>query len=211
MPWIILGIIISYFLGSIPTAYIFGRVLKGIDIRNFGSGNVGATNALRVLGKTAGLTVLLIDMLKGFLAVFFVGDYILLKGTGLSEDILRIILGLSCILGHNWTLFLNFKGGKGVATTFGVLIGLAFKIYGFGIILGLIILVWLVTFIFVRIVSVSSVLAGMALPIFIILFKPSQGFSNGLVFFSLLIAIFIVLRHRSNLKRVLQGKEPRLK
>ena len=205
---IILAVIISYLIGSIPTAYIFGRVLKGIDIRKFGSGNVGATNAFRVLGKRAGIAVLFIDVLKGIFPVIFIGDYILLKGPIIpSLDILRIILGLSCVAGHNWTLFLNFKGGKGVATTFGVLIGLSFKVYGFGMVLGLVILTWLITFIFVRIVSVSSVLAGIATPIFMILFNKR---SKGLIFFGILVAIFIILRHLPNLKRFFQGKEKKL-
>jgi len=207
---LILAIAISYLVGSMPTAYIFGRLLKGIDIRNFGSGNVGATNALRVLGKGAGITVLFIDLLKGLLPVVFIGDYILFKGTELPSDVLRIVLGFCSILGHNWTVFLNFKGGKGVATTFGVLIGLALKIYGFNIILGLIILVWFLSFFVTRIVSISSVLAGITFPILMVLFKHSKGFSNGLIFFSFLAAIFIILRHLPNLKRVVQGKEPRL-
>ncbi|MFA5410625.1 MAG: glycerol-3-phosphate 1-O-acyltransferase PlsY [Candidatus Omnitrophota bacterium] len=210
MLWIILAIATSYLLGSIPTAYIFGRLLKGVDIRKFGSGNVGATNALRLLGKRAGLAVLSLDMLKGILAVIFVADYALSKSALLSGDLLRAILGASCIFGHNWTIFLNFKGGKGVAATFGVLIGLAFKISGFNIILALVILVWLITFIIIRIVSLSSLLAGIALPVFMLLFRDSRNFSNGLVFFSLLITVFIFLRHRSNLKRLLRGKEPRL-
>lgn len=203
MVWIILGIIISYLIGSIPTAYIAGKILKGIDIRKAGSGNVGATNALRVLGKKAGISVLLIDILKGVFAVILVGDYILSQGITDTGGMLRIILGLSCISGHNWTIFLNFKGGKGVAASLGVLIGLAFKIEGFGLILGLVILTWLITFSCVRIVSVASVLAGIALPVFMILFKHSKI----LVFFSVIMAIFIIFRHRSNLKRVIQGKE----
>lgn len=206
MLWIILGIIISYLIGSIPTAYIAGRILKGIDIRKTGSGNVGATNALRVLGKKAGISVLLIDILKGVFAVIVAGDYILTKGISDTGGILRIVMGLSCISGHNWTIFLNFKGGKGVAASLGVLIGLSFKIAGFSLILGLVMLTWLIAFICVRIVSVSSVLSAVSLPVFMVIFKQSRI----LIFFSLIMAFFIVFRHRSNLKRVIQGKEPQL-
>jgi glycerol-3-phosphate acyltransferase PlsY len=220
MLWIIFGIIISYFLGSIPTAYIFGRLLKGIDIRNFGSGNVGATNALRVLGKPAGITVLLLDMLKGFLAVVFLGDFIGLRATlcppGFdcyasfsripSSEVLRLILGLSCICGHNWTVFLRFKGGKGVATTFGVLLGLAIKIAGLKLAVGLAILTWLVVFIIARIVSVASVITGISLPIYMILFEQSPA----LIFLSIILSAFIILRHQSNLKRLFTGKEKRV-
>jgi len=203
---LIIGIIVSYFIGSIPTAYIFGWVLKGIDIRKFGSGNVGATNAMRVLGKPAGMTVLALDILKGFLAVVFLGDFMALRIAGLSEETLRIILGLSCISGHNWTIFLRFKGGKGVATTFGVLLGLAVKIGGLKVILGLAILTWLGVFMITRIVSVASILTGISLPIYTVLFKQSPA----LVFLSIILAIFILLRHRANLKRIFQGKEKRL-
>jgi len=206
MLWIILGIVISYLLGSIPTAYIAGRLLKNIDIRKFGSGNVGATNALRVLGKRAGISVLLIDALKGALAVTFLSDLVLMQVPVLPNDISQLILGVSCIFGHNWTIFLGFKGGKGVATTFGVLIGLSFKIPGLGIVLSLVLLSWLAIFLITRIVSFASVLCCAVMPVFMVLFKQSSA----LVIFSLLIAGFIIYRHYSNLVRIFQGKEPRL-
>lgn len=206
MLWIILGILISYLIGSIPTAYILGRILKGIDIRKFGSGNVGATNALRVLGKGAGITVLVLDILKGFIVVVFLGNLMATKITSISDDILRIILGLSCILGHNWTIFLGFKGGKGVATTFGVLLGLALKINGLNWVVGSMILTWLAVFIVIRIVSVASVFAAITLPIYMIVFKQSRI----LLLLSAILCLFIVMRHRSNLKRIFEGKETRL-
>lgn len=205
MLWI-LGILISYFIGSLPTAYIFGRLIKGIDIRNFGSGNVGATNALRVLGKGAGLAVLTLDILKGFVAVIFVGNLIGAKTTVIPEELSRIILGLSCILGHNWTIFLRFKGGKGMATTFGVLLGLSVKIASLKLIVALVILTWFLIFFLVRIVSLASIIASISLPIYMVIFKASQT----LKFLSILLSIFIILRHQSNLKRIFQGKEPRL-
>lgn len=203
---IILAIFISYLIGSIPTAYIFGRLLKGIDIRKFGSGNVGATNALRVLGKGAGITVLILDILKGFLAVVFIGNYAVSGGINISNEAIRISLGLSCISGHNWTIFLGFKGGKGIATTFGVLLGLAVNMAGFRVVLFASIITWLVVLLISRIVSIASVITGIALPIYMIIFKQS----NVLVFSSVILALFIILRHKSNLKRVFQGKETRL-
>jgi glycerol-3-phosphate acyltransferase PlsY len=207
MLWIILGLIISYFIGSIPTAYIFGRILKGIDIRKFGSGNVGATNAMRVLGKGWGIAVLFLDVLKGFLPVVFLGDFISLKTPIISSEALRIILGLSCISGHNWTLFLKFKGGKGVAATFGVLFGLSVEIPGLKLILSLMILTWLLIFLITKIVSVSSMLSAIALPVYMALFNQSKV----LISSSVILAIFIILRHKSNLKRFFRGTEPRLK
>ncbi|MDD2751620.1 MAG: glycerol-3-phosphate 1-O-acyltransferase PlsY [Candidatus Omnitrophica bacterium] len=206
MLWIIAAIIISYLFGSIPTAYLFGKIFKGVDIRNFGSGNVGATNALRVFGKRAGIIVLLLDVVKGILPVVFLADYILFRSTILSPEALRFLLGLSCICGHNWTVFLKFKGGKGVATSLGVLIGLSLKIYVFAKILGIVILIWLSSFLILRIVSLSSLLAGIAFPVAAFFFRLSWP----LIVFSLLACGFIILRHRANLIRLFQGKEPRL-
>ncbi|MEI6632163.1 MAG: glycerol-3-phosphate 1-O-acyltransferase PlsY [bacterium] len=206
MLWIITGSIISYLIGSIPNAYIFGRLLKGIDIRKEGSGNVGATNALRVLGKGPGIAVLALDILKGFLAVFVLGNLLAVKLSNISTEARSIILGLSCISGHNWTIFLGFKGGKGIATTLGVLIGLALQIPGLKLILLMVVITWLIVFIAVRIVSLASVIAAIALPIYVFLFKESSI----LVALSILLALFIVLRHKSNLQRLLKGREPRL-
>lgn len=206
MPWIILAIGVSYLAGSIPTAYFFAKTLKGIDIRKHGSGNVGATNALRVLGKKIGLTVLLLDMLKGALPVIFLGDYLAAKNIGTSSELIRVLIGISCICGHNWTVFLRFKGGKGVATTFGVLFGLGLRVAGLGLVLGLVILTWLIVFLLLRIVSIASIISVMALPIYISLFSASKV----LIASGLLLAIFIIFRHRSNLTRFFQGKEPRL-
>jgi glycerol-3-phosphate acyltransferase PlsY len=186
-----------------PTAYIFGRCLRGIDIRKFGSGNVGATNAWRVLGKGPGISILILDIFKGFAAVFFLWHLIGAKITVISDEILRIILGLSCICGHNWTVFLRFKGGKGVATTLGVLLGLSVVIGSLKIIFGLTVLTWILMVLFFRIVSIASVLSGITLPIYMVVFKQSAT----LILSSVIIAIFIVLRHKSNLQRLFRGKE----
>jgi acyl phosphate:glycerol-3-phosphate acyltransferase len=203
MLWIILGLFISYLIGSVPTAYIFVRILKGQDIRTLGSGNVGATNALRVLGKPLGVTILALDILKGFIAVVIVGDWVAAQGGIVSGEALRILLGLACVSGHNWTVFLRFKGGKGIAATFGSLLGLAFKIYGLRLVLGLVVLVWVAVFLASRIVSLSSVLAGISLPVFTALLRQS----GVLIAASLVLAVFVVVRHRSNLERIFQGKE----
>src|SRR3989338_5088795 len=120
---IMMGIILAYLTGSIPTAYIFGRMSKGIDIRQHGSGNVGATNVFRVLGKWPGTVVLMLDILKGTIAAAVVPDML-----GLTGVLHRAALALAVVCGHNWTVFLKFKGGKGVATAFGVLIGLTIRI-----------------------------------------------------------------------------------
>jgi len=205
MLWIITAVTISYLIGSIPTAYIFVRWLKGADIRQLGSGNVGATNALRILGKGPGLLVLALDIFKGFMAVFFLGNLIAPKVQAVPGEALRILLGLSCISGHNWTIFLKFRGGKGVATTLGALLALAIQISPLRLILALMVLTWLLIFLFFRIVSLASVLAGIALPIYAIIFKQSAI----LIFAGFTLCVFILLRHRTNLIRLFQGKEPR--
>lgn len=197
---ITLGILISYLVGSIPWAYIFGRLLKGIDIRQFGSGNVGATNALRVLGRGPGIVVLVLDILKGVLTVVILGQ----------TEILSIVFGLCCICGHNWTVFLKFKGGKGVATTLGVLLGLAIKISGLRLILGLLAITWLSVFAFSKIISLSSVVTAIVFPVYTVLFKRFLKQPNVLICLSIILSILIILRHKSNLKRLLQGKEPRI-
>lgn len=202
----IAALLASYLLGSIPTAYLFGKILKGIDIRKVGSGNVGATNAMRALGKGAGIAVLLLDILKGFAAVIFLADYFSGKPLIFQEQNLRIFMGLSCICGHNWTIFLQFKGGKGIATTFGVLLALALKIPGLNIVIWLVILAWFLVFITTRIVSLASICGAVALPFLCFLFKQSTG----VIMLSLLLCIFVMIRHKANLIRLSIGKEPRL-
>ncbi len=203
---IILIVTVSYLLGSIPTAYIFARILKGIDIRKFGSGNVGATNAFRALGKGWGITILLLDVLKGFLPVILIGD-LFTKHLDLTQaQNIFILIGISCIAGHNWTIFLKFKGGKGVATTLGVLLALALKIAGLNLVLGLTVLVWFTSFFIARLISLSSVLAALSFPLFTILFRQSLT----VISLGTLLAIFIILRHKSNIQRLLAGKESRI-
>lgn len=206
MPWIIPGIIISYLIGSIPTAYIFVRLLKGEDIRKSGSGNVGATNALRVLGKRLGISVLALDILKGFIAVFFLGGALSIGMPEASGRMLLAALGIACVCGHVWTVFLKFKGGKGAATTLGVLLALSLKVPGLKIVLVLTLASWFAVFLLTRIVSLASVLACILFPLYMAIFKQDPS----LILITGLLAGFIVLRHRSNLSRLLQGKERRL-
>jgi len=202
----IAALLISYFVGSIPTAYIFGKLLKGIDIRKVGSGNVGATNALRVLGKGPGIAVLILDIFKGFLVVFFLGNYFADKPVLLEAQNMRILMGLLCICGHNWTVFLRFKGGKGIATTFGVLLGLALKVSGLNAVIGLLILTWFIIFFVFRMVSLASICSAVVFPVFSFLFRLPPV----LIFLSLLLSVFVIIRHKENLSRIFQGKEPRL-
>lgn len=205
MRWILAGTILSYLIGSIPTAFIFGRLLKGIDIRKHGSGNIGATNALRVLGTVPGIIVLLIDILKGLLPVLIIGSF-LIKKTGVSPELALIPLAIACICGHVWTIFLNFNGGKGIATSLGVLIGLAFTVTGLNTVLILVVLLWLLVFILSRMVSLASIIAAAGLPALMALF----GQSRILVIGGTILALFAIYRHKANIARILMGTEKKI-
>jgi len=181
-------------------------VLKGIDIRRYGSGNVGATNALRVLGKGVGITVLALDIVKGFLPLLLMGDFFALR-SGLNPQITYILLGVSCICGHNWTIFLQFKGGKGIATTLGMLLALAVKIQGLGLVIGLVVLVWLAFFLICRIVSLSSIIAAVSLPLLMILLHQQPI----MIIAGTLLCVFTIYRHKSNIQRLIEGKEARIR
>lgn len=197
-------------MGAVPTAYIFGRILKGIDIRKFGSGNSGATNAMRVLGKWPGIVVLILDIFKGLAAAVFLPDFFSVHITGFTGIYLRLLLGVVCICGHNWTVFLQFKGGKGVATSLGVFLGLALKVNGFGLILGLVVLTWVLVFAFSRIISLGSIISACSLPIYMLIFRKRVADFAPLMGISVLLTALILFKHRSNLKRLIQGKESRI-
>ena len=193
--------ILAYLIGSIPVAYIFGRVLKGLDIREHGSGNMGATNAFRVLGKGPGTLVLILDIIKGIIPVT-----ILANAFGLGDALSLVIIAVAAVAGHNWTVFLGFKGGKGMATSLGVLIGLAIQLPGLRIVLGLATLVWLVLFLSLGYVSLASIGAIVALPVLMVVFNaPFPMTVMGIV-----LCIFIVFRHSSNIKRLARGQESRV-
>lgn len=197
---ILLSLLASYLLGSIPTAYLAGRLVKGIDIRKYGSGNVGATNAIRVLGKVPGIIVLVVDALKGILAAGFVPHVL-----GLEEIIWPVTCGLVAVAGHNWTVFLQFKGGKGMATSLGVLLGLMIRIAGLRLVVGISVLSWLLVFLASGFVSLASIVAAVVLPIAMVIF--SQPFE--LVTLSVILCGFVILRHRPNIRRLVSGQEHR--
>ena len=196
--------LLGYLLGSLPAGYIAGRV-AGIDIRTVGSGNIGATNVLRVLGKKWGYAVFLIDALKGFAAVRLA--LLLLQYWPSAKPftvLLTILSGIMCILGHNFPVWLGFKGGKGVATSAGVLVGLLPAAVPF------VVLIWVITFYTTRYVSVASIVAAISLPVLVGLFlrwKYIEG--PALLYFSILIALLVLWRHRSNFSRLLNGTEQR--
>ena len=187
------SLILGYLLGSIPSGWLAGRWLKGIDLRELGSGSTGATNVLRQVGKGPALVVFLIDVGKGAAAV-------LLARTFGQSDWIQVLAGLTALAGHIWPVWLNFKGGKAVATGFGMFLGLAWPVglASFGVFL---LSLWLF-----RIVSLSSVLAAVSLPLLMIRFS-----GIGSYILIALVAMGLVLwRHRSNLSRILEGSEPKV-
>ena len=198
----LLLIIFAYLLGSLPTAVWLGKWLRNIDVRDHGSGNAGATNAMRVLGPRIGLVVLLIDALKAITAVSL--SY-WLQGSFMSPDLFvvyQIILGAAAITGHVLPVFASFKGGKGIASLVGIIIILLPE--AFLISLG----IFLVVFLLTRYVSLGSVIAAVALPFIVILVKDVTLLPK--IIFAVSIALFVPVTHKNNIRRLLQGKENRI-
>jgi acyl phosphate:glycerol-3-phosphate acyltransferase len=200
-PVVVIG---SYLLGSIPFGYLAGRIV-GIDIRKCGSGNVGATNVVRTLGKGYGYPVFAGDFLKGFGAVKM---SILIAGRmhwqWNSSEMFGILAAICSVLGHSFPVWLHFKGGKGVATSAGALFGLApvAALVGSAI--------WILTFWLTRYVSVASIAAAAALPpIILVTTWLSQTTGKSLFYSSVCLAAVVIWRHRSNLSRLMRGTEPR--
>ena len=199
---IILWGVVSYLVGSIPTGFLWGKA-RGIDVRTVGSGNIGATNVMRVLGKGPGITVLLIDAAKGFLPVYLAARILGPRpgslGAQSSSIALQIICCLAVIAGHNWTCWLKFKGGKGVATSAGAL---AAMLPGpLGCVLG----VWAVVFVISRYVSVASLCAAVALPVATWWLTRDPT----LLIFTGVLGTLVIYKHKANIQRLLAGTENR--
>jgi glycerol-3-phosphate acyltransferase PlsY len=197
-------LVVSYLLGSIPSGYIAGR-LMGIDVRKHGSGNIGATNVLRTLGKPFGFAVFVADTLKGFLAVQISALCVAqVPPAQQYADWFAILAAITCVLGHTLPIWLGFNGGKGVATSAGVMLGLAPGATLFAV------LVWVLVFEFTRYVSVASVAATCALPIAIaVLLKLHLAKSMPILGAAVVLAVVVCWRHRSNFARLMQGSEKR--
>lgn len=192
----------SYFAGSIPSSYLAGKWLKSIDIRNFGSGNPGATNTLRVLGKKAGFAVLLFDFLKGFIPLIIASRYF--NPFQDNESIIMIICGLSVITGHIFPVWLKFKGGKGVASSAGVFTALYPPIFPVSI------FIFSFSVLIFKKISAASIITALSVPLtykvlnIILKSEPDKY----ITVFTLIIPLIIIIRHRSNIIRILTGREP---
>ncbi|MBL7070963.1 MAG: glycerol-3-phosphate 1-O-acyltransferase PlsY [Candidatus Omnitrophica bacterium] len=189
----------AYILGSIPTSYLMGKI-KGIDVRKAGSGNVGATNVLRTVGKLPALITLIVDILKGVLAVTFIATYFYNDNAIITIEMYRTLLGLCAVCGHNWSFFLKFKGGKGVATSCGVLGILMPKAMIAAVI------IFFITLAFTKYVSLASLHLVVALPVVAAL----MGDRLENVLLAITICIIISYKHKSNIKRLLAGNENKI-
>jgi acyl phosphate:glycerol-3-phosphate acyltransferase len=199
----IIILLLSYFLGSIPTGYLIGKYSKGIDIRDYGSGSTGATNVLRTLGKTAGAMVLLIDMLKGMAAVALGRGLYLIDANPVPESWyywLIIMAGLGAVIGHSKSVFLNFSGGKSVATSLGVLLVMN-PLVAFGTFASFLVILALF-----RIVSLGSIIGAIVVNLLMIFLGQPLPY----ILFSLLAGIYVIVRHQGNIKRLLAGTEPKI-
>lgn len=194
----------GYVCGALPFGYWAGR-LKGIDIRQHGSGNIGATNVIRVLGKVIGIPVFLLDMMKGWLPVVLAASW--MNATGAEPQMIstaKVLAGFCAVLGHMFTFFLSFKGGKGIATTAGVLLGVSLA----GFIGGWI--AWLIVFFASKYVSLASIAAALAVPSSMALVMAREERWDGVLLgFGIVVMVLAIYKHRSNIKRLIAGTENR--
>lgn len=190
----------SYFVGSIPIGFLIAKT-KGIDIRTIGSGNIGATNVGRALGKKWQFIVLVLDALKGYLSVY--AAFYLVNDKSTYALIAPLLAGICAILGHNWTIFLKFKGGKGVSTTAGVITALSPLAFLSGL------AAYLITTKITKYVSLGSMFGSISITVAIFLL-PSEIDSIYLKVFGILISVLVLFRHKENIKRLLKGEESKI-
>ncbi|NOY59902.1 MAG: glycerol-3-phosphate 1-O-acyltransferase PlsY [Calditrichaeota bacterium] len=204
MSGLIFIIVLSYLVGSFPTSIVVGKVLRGIDIREHGSGNAGGTNVFRVLGWKPGVFVMAFDIFKGFAATFWIAQ-IAVSPLPIGPELVQIIAGCAAIVGHIWTVFAKFRGGKGVGTAAGMLLAL------YPVALFVCVAVFAIVLFATHIVSVSSMSAALTLPVVLTIFRyvMHRDLATSLYIFGFFVAGLIVFTHRANIKRLLKGEENR--
>ena len=198
----VIGLLLSYLLGSIPTAFLVGKKIKGIDIRQYGSGNVGATNVFRVVGRKWGIGVLVFDLFKGFIVAGWLPRFFVTSGA--ERFTAGLLFGIAAILGHTWSVWLKFRGGKGVATSAGVAMALV------PLAASITVLTWVLIFTFTRYVSLASLIAACVFPLGVILLYRAAPFFATFLPICLGLTLFIFYTHRENIKRLKEGTEKRL-
>ncbi len=194
-------LLVAYLIGSFPTGYLAVRWLKGVDIRELGSGSTGATNVLRTLGKAPAIGVLLMDAAKGAVSIALAHwGFHFFNITSIPLPTVVALAGLSAVIGHSWPIWLGFRGGKSVATSLGILLAMSWQV-------GLATLgVFAVMMAISRIVSLSSISGAIAVSLFMIIFKQPLAYQ----IFAIAAGIYVIWRHRSNIQRLLSGTEPKL-
>jgi acyl phosphate:glycerol-3-phosphate acyltransferase len=204
LPAALLLVLFAYVCGSLPFGYWACR-LKGVDIRKHGSGNIGATNVIRVMGKKTGIPVFALDMIKGLVPVAFAEWWMARCGADPNTaTLIAVFCAAAAVLGHMFTFWLGFKGGKGVATSAGALIGLAWQALLIGFV------VWLMVYLLTRTVALASIAAAVALPIAMAIVMTIAGrWNHVLLGLGIVMGTLVIVRHRSNIARLLKGTENR--
>ncbi|MBU1009781.1 MAG: glycerol-3-phosphate 1-O-acyltransferase PlsY [Bacteroidetes bacterium] len=202
MMMILISILLAYLMGSVPTAVWVGRLFYDIDVRTQGSGNAGATNTIRVLGVKAGIPVMIVDVLKGYFAVWLVPHLVEFSPDDNSKPYVLLLASVAVVLGHTFPVLAGFRGGKGVAS----ILGVGFALFPFSALCAVI--VFLLVFITTRYVSLSSLTAGICFPLFVNFLFPTdhwvfQALSIG-------VAVFLPLTHRKNIERLVKGTESKI-
>lgn len=206
---IVAAIVLGYLIGSIPFGVIIGKRFTGVDIRNYGSGKMGTTNVLRTAGTKAAICVMLLDIIKGVLAVIFAGliignNFAIIGNIGLSRAVCQVSAGLAAVIGHNWPLFLKFRGGRGVATFFGGLVAL----YPPAALIGGEVLILSVGL--TRLVSFGSIAGVVASYTILVPLTILNGAFYLTLIYSLIGAVIIIIMHKDNIVRLFKGKERKL-
>ena len=200
--YLVLALIGAYLIGSIPTAVWIGKVWYGIDVREHGSGNAGATNTFRILGKKAGIPVLLIDILKGYSATSLIIFLPFIIPKSPEFVYMEIGLGITAVVGHIYPIFAGFRGGKGIATLFGMTLALHAPAAM------LCLLIFLIVLIISHYVSLSSIIASISYPLFFAFLFPSA--SRSLIYFGILVCFLVLYTHRKNITRLVSGNESKV-
>lgn len=198
----IIAIIIAYLVGSVPSSIWVGKWFFGIDVRDFGSKNAGATNTFRTIGKRAGFPVLFFDILKGWASVYFLSKYSDYDPSTNAFINLQMSIGVAAVLGHVFPIYERFKGGKGVATLLGIVLAINFP--AAAVCFGIFVIVYLIS----QYVSLGAIIAASAFPIVTIFIFKAE--SNSLIYFSIALAVLVVVRHLKNIERLLKQEEGKM-
>jgi glycerol-3-phosphate acyltransferase PlsY len=202
-PEIILFVLLAYLTGAFPSAVWVGKTFYNTDVREYGSGNAGATNTFRVLGKVAGIPVLLMDVLKGWLSVYYIHFLSTIPQSDEATFEIQLAFGIAAVIGHLFPIYTGFRGGKGIATMLGLLIGLHPMAALFSFV------VFIVVFLISKYVSLGSLLASLAFPILVILILERS--TSSLNLFAIFVPILSLITHQKNIERLVRGEEAKIK